>query len=300
MARLPALLEKAMDSCDLSQTTRPSYRRALREFLRYLKEEEGITDLGDVTREVMTDYRLHLQTKTSRKDAPYAVSTQTGALNALRFLFRWLVKTGVVLADPTVHLSNPRASKTLPRVSKARDLSRLIRRLPLTPLGIRDRALIELFYGTGMRRAELCRLDVEDVDLEQRIVLIREGKGRKDRLVPLGNKAWEALADYLDLSRPQLLKRENRALFVGLGGRRLSMDYVSARVRELGRKHGLKLWPHLLRHSCATHLLRGKADIRHIQRLLGHRSLQSTERYTRVEVSDLRKVIERCHPREKQ
>ena len=150
-----------------------------------------------------------------------------------------------------------------------------------------------------MRRAELARLLLDDIDLEQATILIRQGKGKKDRMVPLGKNAKEALLDYLELSREKLLRGKTNAVFVGNGDRPLSIDYITERVKTLGKRAGLEVRPHLLRHSCATHLLKGRADIRQIQRLLGHKSLQSTERYTRVEVSDLRKVIQRCHPREK-
>jgi site-specific recombinase XerD len=119
--------------------------------------------------------------------------------------------------------------------------------------------------------------------------------------VPLGKQAKEALLDYLDLGRGALLRgRPQLALFLSFRGTPLSPDDVTSRLRLLGRRVKLRVWPHLLRHTCATHLLRGRADIRHIQRLLGHKSLKTTERYTRVEVGDLRRVIERCHPREKQ
>lgn len=298
LASVSALLEEAMAVQQLSPTTRPSYRMALKEFLQHL-DSEGINDLMSVTPEVITGYRLRLQTKTTKKKTPYSLSTQAGHLTGLRFLFQWLVKTGNLLADPTLHLSRPRLPKSLPRSVKAKELARLIEGLPLTPMGLRDRAMVELLYGTGMRRAELAQLSLKDLDLEQGTILIRQGKGRKDRVVPVGRKAKEAIHDYLDLSRARLLRGGTDRLFVGNGGRPMTSEYLSSRIQTLGARAGLKLTPHMLRHSCATHLLKGRADIRHIQRLLGHQSLQTTERYTRVEVSDLRKVIARCHPREK-
>jgi len=299
LSSLLALLEQAMQTQDLSATTRPCYRRAWEQFLHYVAEQEGIGDLLEVNREVLTAYRLYLQTETSSKGAPYSVSTQRGVLNGLRFFFRWLVKTGTLLVDPTLHLKHPRAARTVPRTLKVSEITAVLRSLPLTPIGLRDRAMLELLYGTGMRRSEVARLRLEDMDLEQGTALIREGKGRKDRLVPLGKKAREAVLDYLELSRGKLCRQDTERLLVGRNGDSLSLNYISDRLKRLGERVGVKLWPHLLRHSCATHLLRGRADIRHIQRLLGHRSLQSTEWYTRVEVSDLREVIRRCHPREK-
>lgn len=246
----------------------------------------------------MTDYALHLQRSESRAGRPYAASTQGAALAALRFFFGFMVKSGELLSDPMSHLPRPRVPKHLPRPLKVREIERLIQCLPETVLGRRDRAMVELLYGTGMRAAELCSLTLEDLDLEQGLVFIREGKGKKDRLVPLGQRAREAVLGYLDDGRGRLLRTKTQALFLNVQGTALRRNWLSQHLRRLGERLGLHVRPHLLRHSCATHLLRGKADIRQIQRLLGHESLRTTERYTKVEIQDLRAVIKRCHPRE--
>jgi integrase/recombinase XerD len=293
------VLGQAMQAGDFAATTRPTYRRALKGFFVWIHAEHGITTLGEVTRDVITAYRLHLQSEPSIKGEPYALHTQVGILTALRFFFGWLVKTGGLLSDPTVHLPYLRRPKHLPKAMKAAELARLIARQPRTLLGLRDRALLELLYGTGMRRSEVSRLRIDDVDLDERVILIRQGKGRKDRMVPLGKRAKAVLLEYLEEARPKLLRGDGGAFFVGRGGRLFSESAVTHRVIQLGRRLGLNLGPHVLRHSCATHLLRGRADIRHIQRLLGHESLATTERYTKVEVQDLRAVIQRCHPRER-
>jgi integrase/recombinase XerD len=294
------LLDEAMEVRDFAAATRPPYRRALRDFLVWLTEEHGIAELTSVTRDVLTAYRLNLQARPTIKATPYALYSQIGILAALRFFFSWLVKTGRLLSDPTAHLPHPRRPQHLPRALKVRDVARLILSLPKTTLGLRDKALVELLYGTGMRRAEAARLRLEDIELEERTILIREGKGKKDRVVPLGKKAKEVLLDYLGHARVKLLRGDDAgALFLGRRGEALSESWITHRVHKLGLRAGLKLAPHVLRHSCATHLLKGRADIRHIQRLLGHKSLQTTERYTKVEVSDLREVIQRCHPRER-
>lgn len=248
---------------------------------------------------MMTDYALSLQRKVSRHGRPLAVSTQAGTLAGLRFFFDFLVKTGMLLFSPMSHLPRPRLPMHLPRPLRVRQITTLLKRLPETPLGRRDRAMVELLYGTGMRRGELAHLKLEDLDGERGQVFIREGKGRKDRVVPLGRKAEDALTLYLEEARGKLLRGETRYVFLGAGGRPLSGDGVTLRLKVLGERAKMRVRPHLLRHSCATHLLRGRADIRQIQRLLGHESLRTTERYTRVEVSDLQAVIRRCHPREK-
>ncbi len=293
-----ARLEDAMAASGLARNTRVHYRRSIRHFLAFLACE-GIADLPAVTRELVTGYQLALQREESKQGVPYAVSTQVGMLAALRFLFAHLLDAGFLLTDPTVHLTYPRAPRRLPRPLGVAQVARLIRSLPRTPLGIRDRAILELLYGSGLRGGELCCLTLQDLDFEASLAVIRQGKGRKDRVVPMTRAARKALLDYLDAVRPELLKDGRQALFIGRFGTALTPRQMRRRLAELGARHGVSLHPHLLRHTCATHLLKGRADIRHIQRLLGHERLSTTERYTRVEVSDLRAVVRRCHPRER-
>jgi integrase/recombinase XerD len=292
-------MDEAMTARDVSAGCRYYYRRSVRMFLVYVAETHGITSLVDITRDVMTAYCLHLQRAVSSRGGPYAASTLANVFLALRFFFGWLVKTDRLLIDPTGHLDPPRPSRLLPRPLKLGDVNALLRSVDKDGTGLRDAAMLELLYGTGMRRAEIARLTLADVDLEGRSILIREGKGRKDRLVPFGKKARAALMEYLEKTRPTLTRGKNDLVFLGKRGDGLSLNYITARVRLLGHRIGVKAGPHMLRHTCATQLLRGRADIRHIQRLLGHKSLQTTERYTKVEISDLRAVIQRCHPREK-
>jgi integrase/recombinase XerD len=293
------VLEESMELSSLSATTRPGYRRHVRDFLLWLAAR-GVASLAEVSREDVTAFRLHLQTTDSSKGTPLSVRTQIGSLVALRFFFTWLTKTGRLLSDPAVHLPTPRPPQTIPRTLKPGEVFHVLRALPKTTLGRRDRAILELLYGTGLRRAEVARLAIDDVDLEGRTLHVRCGKGRKDRVVPIGTKAKQALVAYLTEARPQLVRGDAaKAVFLGLGGRPLTVPYLTELVARCGKRVGLKVRPHMLRHSCATHLLKGRADIRHIQRLLGHKSLQTTERYTKVEVSDLKAVLDRCHPREK-
>ncbi len=288
-----ARLQDAMAVEGLGQSTRINYTRAVRDLLAYL-DSEGIRAMSEVTREVVTAYELDLQRRSSKKGVPYAASTQTGMIAGLRFFFSHLVKGGLLLTDPSVHLTYPRQVKRLPRPLGIEAMRRLLTRRPTSILEMRDRAILETLYETGMRGGEVARLRLEDVDFEAGTILVREGKGRKDRMVPLGKKAREALLNYLE-ARGQ----SGRAVFLGRHGTALTARQMRRRLKELGARFGFSLHPHLLRHTCATHLLKGRADIRHIQRLLGHKNLQTTERYTRVEVGDLREVIKRCHPREK-
>jgi integrase/recombinase XerD len=167
-------------------------------------------------------------------------------------------------------------------------------------LGRRDRAILELLYGTGLRMMECVRLDLSDVDVSQGVVLVRDGKGRKDRLVPLSGQARAALELYLQECRPELVKPlGDGALFLSRYGRRLSGVALRLLVRTHARRAGVEASCHVLRHSCATHLLGGGADIREIQKLLGHKDLTTTAVYTRVDVRALAAMIRRCHPRER-
>ncbi|MCU0293551.1 MAG: tyrosine-type recombinase/integrase [Thermoanaerobaculaceae bacterium] len=171
-------------------------------------------------------------------------------------------------------------------------------------MGQRDRAILELLYGTGIRSAECRRLDVTDVQLCEATLLVRDGKGRKDRLLPLPGRAAAALELYLSEARPQLVADSREAaLFVSVvrPHRRLGPAGLERLVRCYGRNARLPrpVSPHLLRHACATHLLKGGADVHHVQVLLGHRRLDTTALYTRVEISDLQAVVRRAHPRER-
>jgi site-specific recombinase XerD len=167
-------------------------------------------------------------------------------------------------------------------------------------LGLRDRALLELLYGTGLRLMECVRIDLADLDLAQGTLLVRSGKGRKDRYVPVPARAREALARYLREARLALTERcDDGALFVARFGRRLGAMSVRALVRRYGRKVGVKVSTHVLRHSCATHLVAGGADVRHVQKLLGHKRLATTALYTKVDTSALLDMLRRRHPREK-
>ncbi len=207
-----------------------------------------------------------------------------------------------MLNDPSTGLDYHLKESRLPRaILTEREVRRIIEAASeRTPRGLRDRAVLEVLYATGLRATELANLTVWDVELEEQSLRIVQGKGRKDRNVPLTACACEAIADYLELGRPKLLRSGKVAyLFLANEGGWLHRAILSKIVARYAKKARIKkrVTAHTFRHSVATHLLRGRADIRHIQMLLGHSSLRVTERYTRVEISDLRKVIARAHPR---
>ena len=282
-----------------SKTSR-GYTRTARVFIAWL-QEQGIA-LLDVRPSDIQAYQSHLYASRKKDGAPYSISDQIQKLGAVKTLFRFLWKRGYVLTDPAASVEYPRQPQRLPRgiLSKA-DTKKLIEAVADdSPLGLRDRAVLELFYGTGIRAGELAKLKVEDVDTEDRILRVIMGKGAKDRNVPLTHAAAEAVEVYLEHARSHI-KGASKApwLFLAQRGGCLYASLMNDIVQKAATRAKLSkhVTCHALRHTTATHLLKGGADIRHIQMLLGHSSLQSTERYTHVEVSDLSKVLKRAHPR---
>jgi site-specific recombinase XerD len=224
-----------------------------------------------------------------------AKSTVGRKLAAIRTFYRHLVERGELEANPAELVSSPKKDQYLPRVLKAADVAELLERIPATtPLDLRDRAMFELAYAAGLRAEELTLLDVESADADGEQVRV-EGKGGKTRFVPVGEHAWKALDRYLTRGRPALDAGDTNAMFLSKSGRRLYTSDVRRRLKLQGRRVGIS--PHTLRHSFATHLLEGGADLRAIQELLGHASISTTQTYTRVESKRLRMAYARSHPR---
>jgi site-specific recombinase XerD len=222
-------------------------------------------------------------------------STVARKLAAIRTFYRQLVERGELEANPAELVSSPKKDSYLPKVLKADEVAELLDRIPAgTPLDLRDRALLELAYAAGLRAEELVNLDVESLDADAEEVRV-EGKGGRTRVVPVGEHAWAALDRYLSRGRTVLNNGASPALFLSKTGRRLSTSDVRRRLRLQTRRAGIS--PHTLRHSFATHLLDGGADLRTIQELLGHSSISTTQTYTRVESKRLKKAYARSHPR---
>jgi integrase/recombinase XerD len=232
-----------------------------------------------------------------------APSTASRLIVSLKSLYRFLARDGEIAADPTATLGTPRRPRALPRAIGVEDVGRLVEAPPPTLLGRRDRALLETLYGAGVRSSELVALDLDDIDLEERTALVRGGKGNKDRLVPIGRAAGEALVSYIMRSRPELARRSRSgaqgALWLNARGARLTRQGSWKILKQHARAVGLgdRVTPHTLRHSFATHLLDAGADIRVVQELLGHASLTTTQVYTLVTDPQLRDVYLSSHPR---
>jgi integrase/recombinase XerC/integrase/recombinase XerD len=233
----------------------------------------------------------------------HAPSTVARKLAALRALLRVQIQLGLRRENPAELLSSPKRPGRLPRVLKHTEVETLLDRIPATtPLELRDRALFELAYASGLRAEELVTLDVDSVDFDAEMVRV-QGKGDKTRIVPVGEHALRALERYLSAGRPALDAQGERALLLSKSGQRLSTSDVRRRLRIWARRSApgapalVDVHPHALRHSFATHLLEGGADLRSIQELLGHATISTTQVYTRVESRRLRSAYARAHPR---
>jgi site-specific recombinase XerD len=303
---------------NLDMPPNPSWARALRAFDSALRTR----GLGEQTRRAYgADLGQLAQWAGAQEIEPHAVdarvlrrfagvlsergnsrSTVARKLAAFRAFYRVLVERGELEASPADLVASPKRDSHLPTVLSRSEIDQLLDSLPTaTPLDLRDRALFELAYASGLRAAELVDLDVESLDRDGEQLRV-EGKGGKTRVVPAGEHAWRAIDAYLERGRPALVAggaRRDRALFLSRTGRRLATTDVRRRLRAALRHAGVQAAasPHALRHSFATHLLDGGADLRAIQELLGHSSLSTTQTYTRVESKRLRKAYAQAHPR---
>ncbi len=279
-----------------SEHTTRAYLGDLRHLLGFA-ERQGIGGVGEVR---LADLRTWLGEQADQGASRATIARRAAAA---RTFFGWAQRTGRVVTDPSVRLVAPRRTKTLPGVLKQQEASALLdlaatRADDADPIHFRDRAALELLYGSGIRVGELVALDIDDVDLRQLTVRVM-GKGAKERVVPFGVPAARAVEAWLE-ARPQLLKpHSGPALFLGRRGRRADARQVRSAVHELlsHLPDAPDLGPHGLRHSAATHLLEGGADLRMVQEMLGHASLATTQIYTHVSVDRLRRSYEQAHPR---
>jgi integrase/recombinase XerD len=298
-----------MEAVNYSPKTRVNYARDVRLFLEWIAGETEIQSIAEVTSAHIQQYQLALFQQEGRavegEAKPLSLGAQANKLAAVRKFFQWLLAEGMLAHNPSASLEFPKRGRPLPRnVLTPEEARRLIEATPIKkPRDIRDRALIEVLYATGIRRAELIALTIYDLDLVAATLKVERGKGDFTRIVPLTQSAMAALKLYLDEARPVYAKHATQvSLFVSSrSGGPLDDDDIVRIVRKAAKRAGIAkhITPHTLRHSLATHLLQGQADIRQIQKLLGHRRLTSTEIYTHVEIGDLQEVIARCHPREK-
>jgi integrase/recombinase XerD len=279
-----------------SDNTLDAYRRDLSDYVTVLLDR-GVTGPQDITPELVTAFIVTLRT---RGLAPASVERKVAALKGFH---KFLVREGITANHPTAHLSLPKVPERLPAVISVDQAERLLSQpFPDTPVGLRDRAVLEVLYGCGLRASELAGLDTGDVDLEERLVRVF-GKGRKERLVPIGGLARHSLSAYMAAGRPRLKPKRSvtdaaDAVFLSVRGRRLARQSVCVIERTYGARVGIEgLHPHTLRHSYATHMLEGGADLRALQEMLGHSDISTTQLYTHVDMRHIREEYLSTHPR---
>ena len=290
----------ALRARSYAPSTVDARRRHLADFTTWL-EDRGITWPGQVTLSVIERYQLHLFERRKPDGAPLGWGSQAQRLLAVKGLFKWLARQHHLATNPAAEVELPRLPKRLPRTVLTAREAELVLEVPdlAHPLGVRDRAILELLYSTGIRRAECAGLQLTDIDLARLVVLIREGKGGRDRFVPLGERAALWLDRYLREVRPRYVTPPDEGwLLLTKRGRQLTPkrlgSLVSGYVAEAGI--GKQGSCHLFRHTMATLMLEGGADVRHIQEILGHAELSTTALYTHLSIGQLQDVHRRTHP----
>jgi integrase/recombinase XerD len=283
----------------LAANSLSAYGRDLRRYLEFCAAR-GITSAEQVTEADLGEFLAWLR-QGSAEHPPLSAASAARTLVAVRGFHRFAQREGITTSDPGREVRPPAAAKRLPKALTVAEVEAILTSTggaAAEPLGLRDRALLEFLYGTGARISEAVGLDTDDIDLESGVALLR-GKGGKQRLVPVGRHAREALEAYLVRARPGLVTGAQPAVFLNARGGRLSRQSAWAILRVAADRAGVtaEVSPHTLRHSFATHLLDGGADVRVVQELLGHASVTTTQVYTKVTVEHLREVYVLAHPR---
>ena len=278
----------------LSHNTVVSYERDLNSYAAYLEEQEQLSSFDQVTRLTIIQFLKHL------KDAGKSGKTIARHLASIRSFHQFLLREKVTAQDPSVHIESQKTERTLPKVLSLQEVETLLDTPKLTgPFGYRDKAMLELLYATGIRVSEMIALKLSDVHLSMGFIRCF-GKGRKERIVPLGEAASHAVGEYLSKARGKLLKKNTEdALFLNHHGRQMSRQGFWKNLKKIALEAGInkELTPHTLRHSFATHLLENGADLRAVQEMLGHADISTTQIYTHVTKTRLKDVYRQYHPR---
>lgn len=277
----------------LANNTLESYRRDLTHFMKFLKQNNSL-DMNQTRRATIISFLAELQRKGK------ATSTISRNLASIRAFFGFLLRDGLIDGDPTLNLESPKMEKRLPKVLSIEQVEALLMSPDVSRVsGLRDKAMLELLYATGIRVSELVSLNVDDVNLNMGFVKCM-GKGNKERIIPLGSLAEKYVNQYLDRARNKLLRdRKEPALFLNHHGRRLSRQGFWKIIKKYAQLASIEkeITPHTLRHSFATHLLENGADLRSVQEMLGHADISTTQIYTHITKTRLKEVYEHTHPR---
>lgn len=272
----------------------------LRRFIQWC-DERALSQPQEITKPILERYQRHLYYYRKPDGKPLTLGTQHSLLAPIKTFFKWLTQENHLLYNPASELMLPKQPKRLPRDILSVDEVESVLAMPdhNTPSGLRDRAILETLYSTGLRRMELPALKTYDIDLHRAIVIVREGKGRRDRIIPIGARALAWVEKYVNESRPQLLLHQHEeALFLNDYGDPLPRDTLARKVKHYMEQAGVKKTGscHLFRHAMATHMLDNGADTRFIQAMLGHADLATTQIYTHVSVEKLREIHAATHP----
>lgn len=287
---------------NLSNRTVQEHRWRLSRFADYLNHQ-GITHADGITKETVRQYQVHLYETLNDKGMQNSTGHQNNLLATVKQFTRFLKERDYIVADPSRDITYAKVPKSLPRGILTPSEARKIIHAPDTSsvIGYRDRTILELLYSSGIRKEEVNNLTLNDVDYTEGFLRIIRGKGNKDRIVPIGRIACRYLENYIKTVRPELIKDPyNTYLFLSLRGNRMSKNRVWDLVKKYAQKAKVRknVHPHTFRHTCATAMLKNKADITIIRAFLGHESLNTTQIYTHLSVTDLKEVHKRCHPRE--
>ncbi len=270
-------------------------------FFRYLQEKENVNRITDVTPEHITGYHTYLQYATFKCGRHLSVKTIRTRLGVLKTFYQLMYKEKLIGQDYSHLIVLPKYHKHLPRniPTQQQFISLIASVEPTSPLRIRDRAILEVLYATGIRNQELRTLIVDNYDRIEQTLFVT-GKGSKDRVVPIGSWVVPYLMEYLEAVRPKLLREPTPILFLTRNGRQFTQDNIGDMIRRYAEKMDMgHITPHMFRHAVATHLLKNGADIRYVQELLGHKDLSSTQLYTHLDISSLKEAHRRYHPRER-
>jgi integrase/recombinase XerD len=300
LGQIERFLDHLVVERGLSSHTIAAYRRDLARYATYCRGR-GIRDAGAADDATVSGFVAWLsETKQGADGGRYSAASVARALAAVRSFHRFLLREGEAEQDPSVAAVRPKVPRTLPRPLSLEEVERVLASpLGAGPTTLRDRAILETLYGAGLRISELVGLDVDDVDLEEKSLRV-VGKGSKERLVPLGRPAVRSVSAYLTRGRPSLASNASRgALFLNARGGRLTRQGCTKILKRCVLRAGIdkRVSPHTFRHSFATHLLEGGADVRVVQELLGHASVATTQIYTLVTKQHLRDVYFSAHPR---
>lgn len=285
-----------------SQTTIAGMLWRLAAFFKYLKRQ-NITRSDQITKKVVMSYQTALYEQLNHKGRPNGIAHQNSMLAAVKQYMKYLKTHDYIVSDPARDVPYAKKPKTLPKSILTKSEARKVMQAPdvKSVIGYRDRTILEVLYSSGIRKKELRELTLNDVDFHDGFLRVK-GKGNKERIVPIGRIACRYLENYIKSVRPELIKDPyNNYLFLSLRGKMMGDDGVLMMVKKYAKKAKIKknIYPHTFRHTCATVMLKNKANIRLVQELLGHESLNTTQIYTHVTITDLKEVHKRCHPREK-